>query len=254
MNVSLGHGENPIEILLPAMHYPDFNIVYEDNHLIAVNKPAGILAQGDATGDRTVLDHIKHYIKVKYEKPGEVFLGLCHRLDRPVSGVLLMARTSKALHRVNRLFADGSVRKKYVAITDATVPQAGRVTHWLKKDRRRNVVSVVSSKKEGAKSATTMYRLLAVKHGLSLVVLMPHTGRPHQLRVAMQSLGAPILGDVKYGSTKKGGQLVYLHSHSLEFLHPTKREWITISAELPSGITWSKFNEFKEEITLVKDT
>lgn len=222
--------------------------MFEDNHLIVVNKPGGLLAQGDQTGDKSVLDLVKRYIKLKYQKPGAVFLGLCHRLDRPVSGVLLLARTSKALTRVNKMFSGATIIKSYVAITDQQIPPQGLVRQWLIKDRKRNKVKSFPSVRANAKEAVTEYSLIASRGKHNLVLLTPQTGRSHQLRVAMASLGAPILGDTKYGSSIGMKDFIFLHSLRLRFEHPVKREMMTVVADLPDHDIWQKFADLKTEL------
>lgn len=222
--------------------------MFEDNHLIVVNKPGGLLAQGDRTGDKSVVDLVKQYIKIKYQKPGAVFLGLCHRLDRPVSGVLLLARTSKALTRVNKMFSTGSISKTYIALTDHQVPPQGRVRQWLIKDRKRNKVRAYAVEKSNAKEAVTDYLLIASRGDHNLVLLKPETGRSHQLRVAMASLGAPILGDTKYGSKVAMKDFIFLHCLELRFEHPVKREITAIVADLPTHAHWQRFTDLKKEL------
>jgi 23S rRNA pseudouridine1911/1915/1917 synthase len=222
-----------------------FKIVslYEDNHLLAINKPAGILSQSDRTGDPALIDLAKDYIKVTYKKPGNVFLGLCHRLDRPVSGVLLMARTSKALERINLMFQEGKIKKTYWAISRGTPRTAsGTIEHFLVKDTQKNIVTTTGSPDDsGAKRAETSYRVLDRSEMFTLVELQPKTGRSHQLRVAMQSLKAPIVGDLKYGGTVFDEHSIALHCRSLEFLHPVTKELMTITAPPPDSEPWVYF-------------
>ncbi len=225
-------------------HFSENPVVplYEDNHLLVVNKPAGYLSQGDKTGDKPIVEYCKQYIKVKYDKPGEVFLGLCHRLDRPVSGVLMMARTSKALTRINGMLAERLVSKEYWAISDCHLfREEGEIKHTLWKDRKSNRVKIVPIGKKGSKEAVTLFRLLERKEGWILVQLIPVTGRSHQLRVAMQKLGAPILGDVKYGGSQGDPNAIALHCRSLEFTHPVKKVKIRVEAPMPDGHPWHHF-------------
>ncbi len=217
--------------------------VYEDNHLLAINKPAGWLVQGDKTGDPALIDLAKEHLKEKYQKPGNVYLGLCHRLDRPVSGVLLLAKTSKVLPRLNKLFLQHRIQKKYLAITDrAPKLRLGIVQHFLLKDRSVNKVTIVKEDKKGAKEATTAYRILDETQGLYLWELAPTTGRSHQLRVALQSLGCPIIGDLKYGGAHLDKKSIALHCQSLSFVHPVKRKDLQISASVPSKHHWDLFS------------
>ncbi len=215
-------------------------VLYEDNHLIAVNKPAGYLSQGDETGDVTVMDLAKEYIKLRYNKPGDVFLGSIHRLDRPVSGVILFARTSKALSRMTELFRERKVTKKYWAIVaEQPNPIEGRLTGFIYKDAKKNISKLLpkanSNRHQGAKEAVLDYRLLGRVGSNVLLEVTPLTGRPHQIRVQLaQQLECPIRGDLKYGfrQANEDGN-INLHSRSLEFLHPVKKEQVRIVAESP---------------------
>ncbi|THH41403.1 RluA family pseudouridine synthase [Neolewinella litorea] len=215
-------------------------VLYEDNHLIAVNKPAGYLSQSDATGDVTVMDLVREYIKVRYGKPGDVFLGSIHRLDRPVSGVILFARTSKGLSRMTELFRDRKVTKTYWAIVaEQPSPIEGRLEGYIYKDAKKNVSKVLpkanSNRHQGAKKAVLDYRLLGRVGSNVLLEVKPETGRPHQIRVQLaQQLESPIRGDLKYGfrQANEDGN-INLHSRSLEFLHPVKKEQVRIVAEPP---------------------
>ena len=221
-------------------------VLYEDNHLLAVNKPAGWLVQGDDTGDVTMSDWAKEYIKVRYNKPGAVFLGVIHRLDRPVSGVLLFARTSKALTRMNKLFADRKIQKTYWAITEQR-PESleGTLTHYILKDRSRNLAKAydqLSRRAEGAKKSTLDYKLIGQIGSHVLLEVKPHTGRPHQIRVQLSKLGCPIRGDLKYGyHTPNQDGSIHLHCRSLSFIHPVKKEPVTIEADLPKDQIWDLF-------------
>ncbi len=210
-------------------------ILFEDNHLLVVNKPAGRLAQGDRTGDPTVLTDLKQYLGEKYNKPGNVFLGLVHRLDRPVSGVLLLARTSKALTRLNSQFQTRMVQKTYWAIVNnLPEPHSNTMVHWLKKDTVKNKVTAYTQSIDGAKKAVLSYRLLAEQNNYFLLEINPETGRPHQIRVQLAKIGCPILGDLKYGSkvTNEDGN-ISLHAKNLVFEHPVRKERVEISAALP---------------------
>ncbi|MBK8503939.1 MAG: RluA family pseudouridine synthase [Saprospiraceae bacterium] len=216
--------------------------LYEDNHLLAINKPAGLLSQGDNTGDTALIDLAKDYIKVQYHKPGKVFLGLCHRLDRPVSGVLLMARTSKALERINRLFQEAQIKKTYWAISqNRPRSDEGRLEQWLLKDTTKNMVAIVDGPEKDAKLAITHYRLIATFEQYHLIELKPETGRSHQLRVAMQTLKASILGDLKYGGSAFDPRSIGLHCRMLEFVHPVTKETIKITAPPPDAEPWVYF-------------
>jgi 23S rRNA pseudouridine1911/1915/1917 synthase len=228
----------------------NFQVLYEDNHLIAVNKPAGVLVQGDETGDTPLSELVKRYIKFQYDKPGEVFLGVIHRLDRPVSGVVVFARTSKALERMNKLFHDRLVKKTYWAVTAKRPdPLRGHLTHYLIKDNERNISRVLdqpSKRNPDAKLAELDYELVMELHGHCLVEVHPITGRPHQIRAQLARIGCPIQGDVKYGfpTAARDGN-IYLHCRSLAFEHPVKKEPVFITAEPPKDQIWKLF-EWKE--------
>jgi len=224
-------------------------VIYEDNHLIAVNKPSGWLVQGDKTGDSTLLDVVKHYIKIQYNKPGDVFLGLIHRLDRPVSGTVIMARTSKALTRMNRLFQERKVEKTYFAITkQRPEPIQGKIQHYLLKDRSKNITKAYNQKgnrTKDAKLSITEYEMLGAVEGHVLIQVKPKTGRPHQIRVQLSEIGCPIVGDLKYGFPKPNSNgSIHLHSRSLSFEHPVKKELITISSQPPIDEIWNIFEGY----------
>lgn len=201
-----------------------------------------MLSQGDKTEDTPLIDLAKEYIKLKYQKPGNVFLGLCHRLDRPVSGVLLLARTSKALERINRMFQQGQIQKKYLAISHRMpVNKSGHLEQYLEKDMKKNIVSPVDHPSTRAKKAITDYRVLNTFDNFTLVELQPQTGRSHQLRVAMQTLKAPIIGDIKYGGKTFNPSSICLHCLSMEFSHPVTKELIRIKAPVPDAEPWVYF-------------
>lgn len=221
-------------------------IIYEDNHLIAVNKPAGILVHGDKTHDSSLSDRVKAYIKDRYGKPGDVFLGVIHRLDRPVSGVTIFARTSKALERMNHLFADRQVEKTYWAITSRRPdPIIGHLTHYILKDKDLNVSKAFdtqSNRSKDAKQADLDYNLIGELGTNYLLEVKPVTGRPHQIRAQLSKIGCPIKGDVKYRSEEKSKDgSIYLHCQSLRFIHPVNKEMVVISAETPDGQIWDLF-------------
>ena len=224
-------------------------VIYEDNHLIAVNKPAGILVQGDETGDRPLDDMVKEYIKIRYDKPGDVFLGVCHRIDRPVSGAVIFARTSKALERVNKLFADREVHKTYWAIVNERPdPLNGTLTHFLVKDRERNITKVLegpSRRHPDAKEAELTYELIASLGNQHLIEVNPTTGRSHQIRAQLATIGCKIRGDVKYGAPKANPDgSICLHCRSMRFIHPVTKIEIEVEADIPNMPIWKMFAQF----------
>ncbi len=224
----------------------DIEVIYEDNHLIAINKPARMLVQGDKTGDATLGDWVKKYIKKRYNKPGDVFLGVIHRLDRPVSGVVIFARTSKALTRMNELFRERSIKKTYWAITQAELPDLeGSLTHFLLKDTTKNKTKAydrLSNRAAKAKKAELDYKLIGKVANHNLYEIALKTGRPHQIRAQLSKMGCPIRGDLKYGA-EKGNEdgSIHLHSKSLSFIHPVKKEPIYIEAAVPDEQLWKVF-------------
>ncbi len=218
----------------------NLEILYEDNHCLAINKPAGLPSQGDSSGDRSVLEIAKGYLKQKYGKPGEVYLGLLHRLDRPTSGVLLLARTSKAAGRLSAQFREGTIQKRYWAIVEGMPP--GPEGDWvdrLEKAPGENRTRVVGSEESAGKEARVHYRVLRRAAAGSWLELVPATGRGHQLRVQLAHRGLPILGDLKYGARRRlrasdGGLRIALHARGLVFEHPTLREAILVEAPIPA--------------------
>lgn len=221
-------------------------ILHEDNHLIAINKPAGWLVQGDSTGDATLGDYVKRYIKDRYNKPGDVFLGVIHRLDRPVSGVVIFARTTKALQRMNKLFADRQIEKTYWAVvSERPEPISGHLTDYIIKDKKRNVAKALdrpSNRNKDAKKADLDYELIGAIGDNYLIKVNPKTGRPHQIRVQLSKLGCPIRGDVKYGHPKANEDgSIHLHSRSLSFIHPVKKEPVYIEVDPPDEQIWRLF-------------
>lgn len=208
-------------------------ILYEDNHCLAISKPSGISTTHHQEREETIDRTVKAYIKEKYGKPGNVYLGIVHRLDRLVSGVLLFARTSKAAARLAQQFREGSVEKVYWAIVEGEVERtAGTLEDWLKKDRLAAQVEVVDPQTPGSRQALTHFQCRATWQGLSWLELRPQTGRTHQLRVQLAHYGHPVFGDVKYGSVHTFGQAIALHARSLSFLHPVRYEPIMLTAEV----------------------
>lgn len=212
----------------------DSDVLYEDNHLLVVNKPAGVLSMGDSTGDTTVAEMAADYLKHKYSKPGNVFVGVVHRLDRPVSGVLILARTSKAASRLSDQFRTGTVQKTYRAIVEGKPKLANAtLTDFLLKDQKTNTVSVVAGSQSGGKKSILSYEARSTAKGKSSLDVFPKTGRSHQIRVQLANMGHPIVGDTRYGSTAKTGGRIMLHAASIQIQHPTLKNAITFDAPLP---------------------
>ncbi len=221
----------------------DSDILYEDNHLIAVNKRAGDIVQVDDTGDKPLDEKVKRYIAAKYSKPNGAFLGVVHRLDRPVSGVIMFAKTSKALERMNELFKTRQMRKTYYAVVrNKPGPAYGNLVHWLIKNPKKNVTTPHNHEVPGSQRSELHYRLVGELNGYYLIQVNPITGRPHQIRVQLSTLGCPIVGDNKYGYPR--GSLrksISLHARRLQFIHPVKKEPVDIIAPLPHDGFWEKF-------------
>lgn len=208
-------------------------ILYEDNHVIAVVKPHGVLTQSDQTNDSSLMDEVKRDLKARYQKKGEVFLGLVHRLDRPVGGIVVFGKTSKGAARLSEQFRERTVVKKYLAVVEGCPKmREGRVVLWLKKNEATNRVTTFSSETPGTQRAELFYRVLETRpHNRALVEIMPATGRPHQIRVSMQFLGCPIVGDTKYGAKTSTEGKIALFAHELTFHKPVGGEPITLHAE-----------------------
>jgi 23S rRNA pseudouridine1911/1915/1917 synthase len=217
-------------------------VLYEDNHLIAVKKNAGDIVQSDQTGDKTLAEEVKSYIKRKYKKPGEVFLGIIHRLDRPVGGVVVFARTSKALSRMNALFREKKMAKTYWAIVEEKPPfENGELVNWLKKNQEKNRSRAYDLEVKESKKAELTYRLMGRSRHYYYLEIQPKTGRHHQIRIQLAHLGCKIKGDVKYGAkrTNKDGS-IHLFARSLSFTHPIKKEKIIIRANPPIDPLWNE--------------
>jgi 23S rRNA pseudouridine1911/1915/1917 synthase len=209
-------------------------ILYEDNHCLAVAKPAGVVSTHFQGKEETLDRAVKEYLRHKYKKPGNVFLGVVHRLDKPVSGVLLFARTSKAAARLAEQFREGTVEKVYWAMVEGEVGRAaGSLEDWLRKDKERGRVEIMEPRSRGARLALLHYQRRAVHGDLSWLELRPQTGRTHQLRVQLAHHGHPIYGDAKYGSVHTFGRAIALHARALTFLHPVRYEPVTLTADVP---------------------
>jgi 23S rRNA pseudouridine1911/1915/1917 synthase len=228
------------------MPITEADILYEDNHLIAVNKRSGDIVQVDETGDEPLDEMVKTYLAAKYNKPNGAFLGVVHRLDRPVSGVILFAKTSKALERMNAIFKNREVRKTYFAVVrnKPAMPE-GNLVHWLIKNPQKNVVTAYNKEVPGSQRSELDYKLIGEVGGFYLLQVNPLTGRSHQIRVQLSTMDCPIVGDNKYGyprGSRKGS--ICLHARRLEFIHPVQKEPVTIFAPLPIDGFWERFEKF----------
>ena len=226
---------------------PQIKPLYEDNHLIAINKPVGFLVQGDKTGDPPLNELVKEYIRLTYNKPGAAYLGTIHRLDRPASGVLIFAKTSKALGRMNRLFADRKIVKKYWMLTNGIVQEHdSKLIHYLFKDRKKNYSKVYDIERPGLKKAILHYSLTGSLKGVQLYEINLETGRSHQVRAQMAKIGCPVLGDLKYGANEAlSDSSIALHCRSMLFSHPVSKQEISIIAPLPQNKIWSGFRNIE---------
>ncbi len=216
-------------------------VLYEDNHIIVINKRPGDIVQGDKTGDKPLSDVVKEYIADKYNKPGNVYLGVVHRLDRPTSGIVVFARTSKALPRLNKLFANKEAQKTYWAIVKKEPPkQQDLLTHWLKRNPKQNKSYANKQEVPDSKKAILEYKILKKLQNYFLLEIDLHTGRHHQIRAQLSAIGSIIKGDLKYGADRsnKNGS-IHLHARKLSFIHPVKKESITIIAPPPEDPVWN---------------
>ena len=221
------------------------NVLYEDNHIIVINKRAGEIVQGDKTGDESLCDTAKQYLKEKYAKPGNVFIGLPHRLDRPVSGIVVLAKTSKALERLNRMFSEGSVKKIYWAITKQKPqkPEA-ELDSWILRNEKMNKSSSYPKEVKGSKHALLHYKLIDSSQNYNLIEVELKTGRHHQIRCQLSSIGCPIKGDLKYGAQRSNPDgSISLHARYIEFIHPVSKEQIQITAPVPNDRLWQSFEK-----------
>jgi 23S rRNA pseudouridine1911/1915/1917 synthase len=219
----------------------NLQILFEDNHIIIVNKRAGDITQGDKTGDKPLSDVVKEYIKVKYNKPGNIYLGVVHRLDRPTSGVIIFAKTSKSLERLNKMLRKKEIQKTYWAVVKLP-PKEIRKTliDFLKKNPKNNKSSVYKKEIDGSKRAVLHYQVIKKLDNYTLLEIGLETGRHHQIRAQLSAIGSPIKGDLKYGferSNKDGS--IHLHARKIEFIHPVRKEMICITAPTPNEVIWN---------------
>jgi 23S rRNA pseudouridine1911/1915/1917 synthase len=220
-------------------------VLYEDNHIIVINKSAGEIVQGDKTGDKSLCDTAKQYLKEKYAKPGNVFIGLPHRLDRPVSGIVVLAKTSKALERLNKMFHDGNVKKTYWAITKSKpTPAEAELENWILRNEKMNKSFAYAKEVKGSKHALLHYRTIDSSQNYNLIEVDLKTGRHHQIRCQLASIGCPIKGDLKYGAKRSNPDgSISLHARHIEFTHPVSKELISITAPLPHDALWQSFEK-----------
>lgn len=222
-------------------------VLYEDNHIIAVNKKVSDIVQGDKTGDEPLSEKVKAYIKAKYNKPGDVYLGVPHRVDRPVSGVVVFARTSKALTRLNKMFQEKEreIKKLYWAITcEQPSEEEAELTHYLVRDSEKNITKAYTRPQSGAKEARLKYKVLGRSDRYYFLEVQLYTGRHHQIRCQLAKIGCSIRGDLKYGAPRSnpdGG--ISLHARSISFVHPVTKEQITITAPVPKDSLWKLFDD-----------
>lgn len=219
------------------------DVVYEDNHIIIVNKRSSEIVQGDKTGDRPLVEEVKEYIKEKYHKPGNVFLGVVHRLDRPVSGLVVFARTGKALARLNEMFRTKEVKKTYWAIVgNCPASPEGELCHWLVRNEKQNKSYAYDAEKPGAKQAILDYRLIGRSDRYYLLEVDLKTGRHHQIRCQLAKIGCPIKGDLKYGAPRSNPDgSISLHARRVRFIHPVSKKEICVEAPLPEDRLWHSF-------------
>lgn len=220
-------------------------VLYEDNHLIIVNKAPGEIVQGDKTGDKPLSDMVKEYLKRKYNKPGNVFCGVTHRLDRPTSGAVIFAKTSKALSRLNEMFKKGEIDKTYWAIVkNRPEAEASTLTHYLVKNERTNKSTAFDGEKAHGKKAVLRYRIVAQSDRYSLLEVDLETGRHHQIRCQLSKIGCPIKGDLKYGSERSNPDgSIGLHARTVSFVHPVSKVRVSVSAPVPEDTLWSTLSE-----------
>ena len=219
----------------------NLEVLFEDNHLLIVNKKSGDIVQGDKTGDKPLSEVVKEYIKEKYNKPGDVFLGVVHRLDRPTSGIIIFARTSKALERLNKMLRDRVISKTYWAIIKNNPKKVkDTLIHFLKKNPKNNKSTVFTKKTEGSKKAILHFSIKKKLDNYPLLEIDLETGRHHQIRAQLSFIGSPIKGDLKYGASRsnKDGS-IHLHARTINFTHPVSKKTITIIAPIPNEVIWN---------------
>ena len=228
----------------------NLEVLYEDNHIIAVNKRSSDIVQGDITNDRTLDNVIREYLRVKYNKPGEAWLGTIHRIDRPVSGVILYAKTSKCLSRMMKAFKHREVAKTYWAVVKGAPPEpVGHVVNYLRKNSERNKSYAYDTPGKDRKEAELQYYLIGKGDHYHFVEVHPKSGRHHQIRVTLSSLGCPIKGDIKYGARRTNDNAsIHLHARRIEFIHPVRREVVRIIAPPPEDNLWDKMLELDEKV------
>jgi 23S rRNA pseudouridine1911/1915/1917 synthase len=220
-------------------------VLYEDNHLIIINKAAGEIVQGDKTGDEPLSDKVKAYLKEKYHKPGNVFCGVTHRLDRPTSGAVMFAKTSKALTRLNDMFRNGEVKKTYWAIVKKKpAVEEDTLTHYLIKNEKTNKSVAYDVEKPHTRRAVLHYRLIAASQNYYLLEIDLETGRHHQIRCQLAKIGSPLKGDLKYGAERSNPDgSISLHAHTISFVHPVSKENISVIAPIPEDPLWNAFSQ-----------
>lgn len=221
------------------------DILYEDNHLLIVNKKSGWLVQSDSTGDQPLVEMVREYLRSTYEKKGNVFVGLVHRLDRPVSGLILFSKTTKGLKRMSEYFKNKTIQKTYWAVVKTPPPEEeARLEHWLVKDTEKNTVTAHTLEVEGGYFSVLSYKVIKQLNGYYLLEVKPITGRPHQIRVQLAFIGCPIRGDIKYNYPNQArDKSIALHAKRLEFIHPVKKTEICVESPLPDTDFWRQFKE-----------
>ena len=220
----------------------NLQVIYEDNHLIIVNKRVGDIVQGDKTKDKPLSEIVKEYIKHKYHKPGNVYLGVVHRLDRPTSGIVIFAKTSKALSRLNKMLRDKEIKKTYLTIVEGKSPKKNdTLIHYLRKNQKNNKAIVFKKETPDTKKAILHYKVIKELDFYTILEIDLETGRHHQIRAQLSAINCTIKGDLKYGakrSNKNGG--IHLHAHKIRFIHPVKKELINFTATLPEDVLWNQ--------------